>query len=317
MTTIGVIVVENFALMSFAAATEPFRAANWLAGRDTYRLRYFAQEPVVSSSAGVAVETEPLAAMGADLSMAFVVAGGGPADWAQPAVHRTLRRLDAAGVTLVGVSGGPYILAAAGLLSARAFTIHWEHAAAFAEAFADLAPKRARTVFDRDRITCGGGIAALDMAISLIRAELGPAFARRVSDWFLHVETTAAEGAQRATPAERWGVHHRGLLALLTLMEERPADRISRGRAAQVAGVSERQLDRLFAAHIGQTFRATAAGLRLSEAERLLHQSSLSVSEIAYATGFSNPSHLSRAFAARHGMSPTKARQMARTLLSR
>jgi transcriptional regulator GlxA family with amidase domain len=40
---IGFILVPGFALMSFASACEPFRAANDLAGRPLYRQRYFGE----------------------------------------------------------------------------------------------------------------------------------------------------------------------------------------------------------------------------------------------------------------------------------
>ena len=40
---IGFLLLPGFALMSFAAATEPYRAANLLAGRALYRLRFFGE----------------------------------------------------------------------------------------------------------------------------------------------------------------------------------------------------------------------------------------------------------------------------------
>ncbi|MGO8020027.1 GlxA family transcriptional regulator, partial [Rhizobium leguminosarum] len=72
------------------------------------------------------------------------------------------------GVRIGGISGGPYLMAAAGLLGGRDFTIHWEHAAALLEAFPALTPRQARLMIDGNRITCGGGIAPLDMMHVLI-----------------------------------------------------------------------------------------------------------------------------------------------------
>ena len=108
---------------------------------------------------------------------------------------QTLRRLAGEGVRVGGISGGPYVLAEAGLLKGRRFTIHWEHAPALAEAFPDLRPEQARFVIDGARITCGGGVAPLDLMHALIAERMGADFARRVSDWFLHTQVAPGAGS--------------------------------------------------------------------------------------------------------------------------
>lgn len=309
LPTIGFLLLPGFALMSFAAATEPFRAADLLAGRPLWRIRLFAETPTVAASSGAVVEAEPLPTRADGLTVLFVVAGGAPADWHRPAVHQTLRRLAGEGVRLGGISGGPFVLAAAGLLADRRFTIHWEHAPALAEAFRDLAPVQARWVIDRDRLTCGGGIAPLDMMHALIAEHMGADFARRVSDWFLHAEAGGGEGPQRASLAERHGVHHPVLLAVLEKMEATIEAPLSRAAMARFAGVSARHLDRLFAGHRGTTFRDDYRRIRLAHGDRLIRQSSLSIAEIAFATGFSSSGHFGRAYRAAYGRTPSAARK--------
>lgn len=307
--TIGFVLLPGFALMSFAAATEPFRAADLVAGRPLWRIRLFAETPVVAASSGATVAAEPLPTRADGLAALFVVAGGSPSGWHRPAVHQMLRRLAGEGVRLGGISGGPFVLAAAGLLAGRRFTIHWEHAPALVEAFPDLRPERARWIVDRDRLTCGGGIAPLDMMHALIAERLGEDFARRVSDWFLHTEVGAGEGPQRAALAERHGVHHPGLLAVLEKMEATIEAPLSRAAMARLAGVSPRHLDRLFALHRGTTFGDDYRRIRLAHADRLLRQSALSIAEIAFATGFSSSGHFGRAYRALHGQTPSAARR--------
>ena len=79
-------------------------------------------------------------------------------------VRPGLRRAAGEGIAVGGISGGPYLLAAAGLLDDRRFTIHWQHAPALIEAFPTLRPDQARFVIDRGRLTCGGGVAPLAVA---------------------------------------------------------------------------------------------------------------------------------------------------------
>lgn len=303
----GFLLVPNFSLMSFAAATEPLRAANLLAGSALYRVTAFSLDgsPVAASS-GLPVPCLPLSGEG--LHTLFVCAGGGPADWRQPGMLLPLRQLARTGVRLGGISGGPFLLAAAGLLAGRDFTIHWEHAPALIEAFPDLAPRPARFVLDGDRITCGGGVAPLDMMHALIAGRLGADFARRVSDWYLHTAVSEPSAPQRASAAERHGTRHPALLAALEKMEATIEAPLPRAAVARTAGISPRQLDRLFAADLGTSFGAAYRRLRLDHATRLLRQSPLSLAQVAYATGFSSPSHFSRAFRAAYGCPPGRWR---------
>ncbi|MBB3395340.1 GlxA family transcriptional regulator [Rhizobium sp. BK060] len=307
---IGFILIPEFALMSYASASEPLRAANLLAGREIYRLSTFSPDGAPAfSSGGVPVPAAPLPGRGSGLATVFVCAGGSPRDWHYPAVLACLRQLAREGVRIGGISGGPYLLAAAGLLTERDFTIHWEHAPALLEAFPALSPRQARFVIDGNRITCGGGIAPLDMMHVLISERMGPDFARRVSDWYLHTEVAEPTAPQRGSLAERYGVHHPGLLSVLEKMEETIELPLDRTAMARIAGVTPRHLDRLFAAHLGSTFLDQYRRIRLQHARRLLEQSPLSISEIAIATGFSSGAHFSRAYRNLYGIAPSETRQ--------
>ncbi|GGE05510.1 AraC family transcriptional regulator [Aureimonas endophytica] len=307
---IGFLLLPGFALMSFASASEPFRAANILANRTLFRVETFAEESgLVASSGGAAVPAAALPGPGAKLDMLFACAGGSPADWRRPAVHAALRQAASEGVALGGISGGPYLLAEAGLLANRRFTIHWEHAPALREAFPHLHPEQARFVIDRDRLTCGGGIAPLDMMHALIAARMGAGFARRVSDWFLHTEIEPGSSPQRGSVPERYGVHHPALVAILERMEASVEAPLSRAAMARLVALSPRQVDRLFARHMGSSFLAQYRRLRLEHGRRLLRESPLSVAEIAFATGFSSAGHFSRSFRDLFGQRPGEARR--------
>ncbi|WP_417668254.1 GlxA family transcriptional regulator [Roseibium sp.] len=307
---IGFILMPGFALMSYASAIEPLRAANLLAGRELYRVVAFSPEGAASmSSSGIPVPALALPRSSSGLHSVFVCAGGEPSQWNSPPVFTALRQLSREGVRIGGISGGPYVLAAAGLLANRRFTVHWEHAPALREAFPYLEPERARYVVDGNRITCGGGVAPLDMMHALISDRMGPDFARRVSDWYLHTHVGTSEAPQRASLAERYGVHHPVLLSVIEKMEATIEAPLGRDAMASFAGVSSRHLDRLFTEHLQAGFLETYRRLRLEHARQLLRQSPLSVSEIAYATGFSSSGHFSRCYCDLFGHSPRETRR--------
>jgi transcriptional regulator GlxA family with amidase domain len=308
---IGFILIPNFALMSYAAAVEPLRAANLLAGQEIYRISNYAPAAGdVPSSVKSLVTAKPMAEARKDrLSLLFVCAGGEPAGWQHPAMGPALRELRVAGVRIGGISGGPYILAAAGLLENRRFTIHWEHRAALGETFRHLTPERRRLVIDRDCYTCGGGIAPLDMMYALISERMGDRFARRVSDWFLRTDVQPGQASQRSTPAERYGITHRVLLMVLEKMEATIETPLPREAMARFAGVSARHLQRLFESHMGSTFGAQYRQRRLEHATRLVRESPLNLSEVALATGYASSSHFSRSFKKQYGVSPHALRK--------
>ncbi|AJY46277.1 GlxA family transcriptional regulator [Martelella endophytica] len=308
--TFGFILVPGFALMSYASATEPLRAANLLAGQELFRWQTFSIDggPVASSS-GASVPCAKLTAEGALPHFMFVCAGGTPDAWHMPKLTAALRRLARRGDMLGGISGGPYLLAEAGLLDGRDFTIHWEHAAALIEAFPHLQPRQARFVMDGNRITCGGGVAPLDMMHAIIAERMGEAFARRVSDWYLHTAVAPSAAPQRAVIAERYNVNHPVLLNVLEKMEATIESPLTRRAMAAFAGISDRHLDRLFNAHMNTHYRDIYRAIRLAHARRLMQQSPLSLAEIAYATGFSSAAHFSRAFSEHYGHPPSKERR--------
>lgn len=308
---IGFLLVQNFALMSYASAVEPLRAANLIAGVDLYEIiPLSATGNIVHSSSGLAVECLELAKAGTECHTIFVCAGGGAKDWAvMENVHGTLRWLARQGVRIGGISSGAYVLAAAGLLENRDFTIHWEHATVLKEAFPHLSPRQVRYVIDGDRVTCAGGVAPLDLMHALIAQRMGAHFARRVSDWYLHAAVAEPGAPQRGSTAERFGTHHAALLTVLEKMEATIEHPLDRDEMAKLAGISIRHLDRLFADDLGMGFLEVYRNIRLDHARRLLEQSPLSIAEVGFATGFSSPGHFSRAFKDRFSATPNSLRQ--------
>ena len=294
--TTGFILVPGFSLMSYTAAVEPLRAANQLAGRSLYRWWHAGPGagPVVASN-GVAIL--PDRAIEGDLSAerVFVCAGGNPSDYADRALFAALRRLASRGVAIGGISGGPYLLAQAGLLAGRRCTLHAEHVPAFRERFPDAIVTGSLFEAAGDRITCAGGIAALDLMLHLIGREHGPSLAAAVSEWFVHTQIRDGVAPQRMALALRSGVSDARALRVIAAMEANLERPLPRAALAAIAHVSVRQLERLFRQGLGRGVQAHYRALRLERARRLGRESDLSAAEIAVATGFASARALARA----------------------
>src|SRR6478752_3714447 len=237
--SVGFLLVPGFALMSYAAAIEPLRAANLISGKPLYRWWHAAPggKPVTASN-GLAIIPDVGAGSDRDVDMLFVCAGGNPATFNDRHVFAWLRKLARRGVTVGGISGGPYLLARAGLLAGRRCTLHWEHVPAFEERYPDIEVVRSLFEAQGDRITCSGGIAALDLMLSLIERDHGPGLAAGVSDWFLHNQIREGLSPQRMDLRLRFGIRDPRILRVLAAMEANLETPLSKEALAELAHVS-------------------------------------------------------------------------------
>lgn len=89
---------------------------------------------------------------------------------------------------------------------------------------------------------------------------------------------------------------------------------LSPAQIAAAVGISERQLSRIFS-EAGTTVGRYILGKRLELAHRALsagNQDGLTVGEIGYRFGFASPSHFSRTFRERYGLTPLQWRKESR-----
>lgn len=310
---VGFLLIDGFALMSFASAIEPLRAANVLAGKKLYQwLHISTGADAILASSGLSVASDHTIADNVRYDTVLVCAGGNPASFDDAKTLAWLRRLARSGCAIGGVSGGPFILAKAGILDDMRCTIHWEHLDAFIEAFPDIEPTRTLFEIDRNRLTCAGGVAALDMMHAIIRRDHGQALAAKVSDWFLQTAVRLGDDSQRISLRERLGTSNRAVLSAITVMERRLASPAPRDELAKAAGVSVRQLERLFTTHLGVTIEQHYLTLRLAKARALLRQTGMPVVEVGAECGFASASHFARVYRRAFDVAPSQDR-MAKT----
>ena len=303
---VGFLLIDDFALMSFASAVEPLRAANSLAGRRLYEwLILTVDGKEISASNGLTIKPDCAIGSVQPLNIVLVCAGGNPTTFSDRATMKWLRGLARNGVAIGGISGGPYILARARLLDGYHCTIHWEHIPAFREAFPHLQLTKNLFEIDRDRLTCGGGVAGLDMMHALIGRDHGHELALQISDWFLQAHVRLGDASQRPPLRDRAGFGHPRLQIAIDFMERHLREPASRNEIAATAAVSVRQLERLFSAHLKTTIERRYLAIRLQRARTLLRQTALSVTQIATECGFDSPSHFSRSYKRRFARKPS------------
>jgi len=240
--------------------------------------------------------------------LVLVVASSDTEHAQQPRLLDWLRQLSRRHVVLGGLAAGPLMLARAGLLRDRRVTLHWAFRDALTETHPSLRVERSLFVIDRDRITCAGGTAPMDLMHALISEQQGARFARRVTDWWSHAEVRPAQNPQRAGILLRYGTHNPDVLKVIELMENHLSDALDLSQLAASVELSARQLNRLFKAKLNQPTMEFYRRLRLQKSYQLLTQSSMPISDVVAATGFVSSSHFSRCFRAVFSVTPSAAR---------
>ncbi|WP_420334652.1 GlxA family transcriptional regulator [Roseibium sp.] len=298
--------------MPATSAIEPLRAANLLSNQDLYCLRLYSEKGGwIASSCGGAFETETLANAAGDLDLLFVIAGGDPLAQAGKMLISRLRALNVRGVPLGGISGGAVYLAKAGVMENRRFTVHWEYFEELQALNDRFLMERRLFVIDRDRYTCAGGVAPLDMMHAIIRSDHGAELAQSVSDWFIHTGIRRAEDPQRLEFADSRQAFHGSVRAAVELMETHIADPLSLEQIAMLSGSGVRQLQRRFDDQFECPVMQVYMQLRLKKADELIRKTRLSFMEVALATGFANQSHFGQVFRTNFGMTPRGRRKQA------
>jgi transcriptional regulator GlxA family with amidase domain len=305
------LLLDRFTMLPFTAAIEPLRLANRAAGRDLYSWRLVGPGrdwATCSNGARVALDgglddTSP------ERDDVVIACGGTEiAREATRPVLTWLRKQARGGATVGAVCTGAWVLAEAGLLDGRKATIHWENHDGFAEAFPQVDLYRSVFVNDGNRLTAAGGTSSIDMMLHLIAEAQGEALATEVADQMLHTTIRTNQDRQRLSIPTRIGVRHPRLAAVIARMEGNLEDPISPAQLAADAGMSTRQLERLFRRYLNRSPKRYYMETRLARARNLLMQTEMSIIEVALASGFSSPSHFSKCYRALYGGTPYRER---------
>ena len=306
---IGFILARRFTLCAFAnfvdvlrlAADEGDRSRPILCG---WRVLSPTSEPVESSSG---IKIQPEERLGDPSRFDYIVVVGGLIDEIErlhPDHVTFLRRAAEAGVPLVGVCTGAFILHRAGLMQGYRCCVSWFHHDDFLEEFEGMHPVSDQIfVVDRDRLSCSGGASSAHLAAFLVDRHIGPAAARKSLAIMIIDEAMTAERPQPGLPLELVARDDLVRRALLTMQQTLDTP-LTVTNLAERLGVSRRKLERHFTEALRLTPMEAGKKIRLAQARLLLERGDRSVTQIAVETGFCDASHLIRVFRAAEGTTP-------------
>ena len=312
-TRFGFFLLDNFTLISMASAVETLRLANRCARKAHFAWRVVSAsgEPVTASD-GLSVNVDG-SLEDPELSQtldAIIVCGGLRVEENMPdIVLKRLRSLAHSGADLGSLCTGSYALAAAGLLRGYRCSIHWENIASLADRFEDVQVTRNIYTIDRNRFTCSGGTAPIDMMLWFVRKQLGPEISASVAEQLVYAQIRSASDGQRIPLRHVVGGHSEKLVVAVELMEANIKEPIDQADLANYVGLSRRQLQRLFDRYLQCTPSRYYLQIRLARARELLRQTNTSLVEISSMTGFVSTSHFSKTYKEHYGHPPSSERR--------
>ncbi|MBS0364656.1 MAG: GlxA family transcriptional regulator [Proteobacteria bacterium] len=301
-------------MIALSNAVETLRMANTVTGQTVYDWSIFSLDgDAVTASNGLQLSpTLPLGQI-AKVDILFVCGGISVRESVSPKLLATLRRLAERRVPLGALCTGGYALAKAGLLDRYRATIHWENLSALREEFPRINLSDQLFTIDRDRFTCSGGVAPLDLMLHLIESRLGARVSQLISEQFIVDRVRNDRDRQYVPLRAQIGASHESLIHVAQLMEANIEKPLSLDDIAARSSLSRRQIERLFKRHLGCVPKRYYLQMRLKRARELLLQTSMPIIDITTACGFQSPPHFSRCYRAQFGCPPSAERSRSAT----
>lgn len=315
---IGVYLVPGFSIAALSSTTEPLRAANRVCRRQLYSWHLISVDGRPASSNG-GFMLRPCVSIdhARDFSLVLVVSSLDTADYSNRRLVGWLHRQARTDCRMGAVGCGTFLLAHAGLLDGYRCAVAWHLAQDFAEEFPLVEVTHDLFCIDRNRLSCVGETAALDMMLALIAEQHGYDTATHVAEQLIHTRIRPPDEGQRMDVQGRYDITDRRMVNAITLMEQNIEHPLPTLGLAHAVGMSPRQLERLFNKKFGRSPSRFYVRLRLKRAQMLLTQSTDSILGIALRCGFTDASHLSKCFREVFHETPAQVRRGKQTLLER
>ena len=303
--------IPNFSLIALSGVVEPMRLANRISGKTLYKWETASRDGApVQASNGFPIGTDrSVADFTLPPSNVILCSGIDAHVYKDNAVFGWLRRWAREGSHIGAICTGAHVLAHAGLLNGYRCTIHWENLDSFTEEYPDLDVRAELFEIDRDRFTCAGGVAGLDMMLQEISTKHGADLAAAVAEQFMHERMREGHDDQRLPLQARLRISHPKLIRAISEMERHTEEALTRDEIADRVGLSRRQLERLFRRYLNTSPARYYLRLRLNRAKTLLTQTTMPVTEVAFASGFTSASHFSKCYRDMFGRTPRAERR--------
>lgn len=293
---IGFLLLDNFSMIAFSNMVEVLRMANYVTEETLYQWNVTGLDGH-HGCASNGLQIQHTCTLSHLFNMDIVIICGGFQLYKHmtPRLKNFLYRLDHNKIALGGLCTGAYLLAKAELLNGYQASMHWENTLAAQEEFPQVQFNSHIFTIDRNRYTCSGGLAAIDLSLRLVEIHF-PNVAKKICEQFIVHRIRERDEIQHQPIAENGQQLHAQIRDVIGLMENNISEPLSIKEITQHLSVQHRTLERQFKNHLKCSPKEYYLKLRLIHAQNLLRQSSMSISNVALACGFCNASSFNKAY---------------------
>ncbi|WP_422005089.1 GlxA family transcriptional regulator [Pyruvatibacter mobilis] len=278
----------------------------------SYDIRFVGTSATATGANGLSFQLGKLPKIGSKDTV--IVPGGGArsvyAALADKELMAWLRKSVCNAERVASVCSGSFILARLGLLDNKRAVTHWS-------AVDHLAKHAPNTTVTKDAIfvqdgniwTSAGVTTGIDLALAIVREDLGREIALRIARDIVVPIIRPGNQSQYSAPLAMQKQAGPNLDKLIPWLESRLSETTTVSQMAEKMGMSERQFHRECLLRFGQTPAKFALELRLDHARNFLCDVSLSIAQVGSMSGFSDSASFSKAFKRLFGISPFEFRK--------
>lgn len=307
---VGFLLLPGFSLMGVTAGIDVLRHSNRLSGKTNYTWKLLTPDgQAVSATNGLELSPNCLITDVAEFAYVFVCGGYHPERFRDARVLTWLRRIARYGTQLGAITTGSYQLAQAGLLDGYACSIHWENAKALAHDFPNVEVRDSLFIIDRNRYTCSGATAALDMFLQIVTTRISAELAVRVAEQLQLDRIREGTHEQATLHRAALSVKSRHMAKAIAIMEDNLESPLKIPELAQRVGLTRRQVQRLFRRYTDMGPADYYLRIRLERARAQVTQTSDRILDIAIENGFESHSHFTKSYREHFGVTPRDDRK--------
>jgi transcriptional regulator GlxA family with amidase domain len=306
---LGFVLIPGFSLLTLSSAIDAFRLAN-----DQSRVPVFSYKTIsirgksVSSNDGITVTVDADISDCEGLDIIFLISSLNVVEFYDQEFVRWLRGKARLGIAIAPLGSATVLAARAGILDGFRCSTHWQLYEQFLERFPKVNLTRDLYCIDRTRLTCAGGLSALDLGLTIVSQLVKGDVASEVAEIAVLTRIRNPAESQRMAIPWRYGVHDKRIARAIMLMEENVEEPLSLQEIAGPVGLSVRQLERLFCKLMHRGPLNIYREIRLKHSRDMLIHTTERITTIAVRCGFADSAHFGRQFKEFFGDTPANVR---------
>ncbi|WP_448550920.1 transcriptional regulator FtrA [Thalassotalea montiporae] len=311
---IAALVYDGLCLFEFGCVTEVFGLARPELGEDWlhhgYRFDTFSFDgKSVNTQYHAQIQPSLQADEWHELDTLIIPSWCGAEQPVPQALIATIQQAHNAGIRLVSICSGVFVLAAAGVLDGKTATTHWRYAKTLQAQYPKITVNTDVLYVDNGSVlTSAGSAAGLDLCLHLVRQDYGQQIANTIARRL--VIPPVREGSQAQFIEQPLARSERqAITPLLTHLQANLIKGHTNAELAAFMHMSERSLLRHFKAATGTTPAEWLIEQRLQLAKTLLEESCLSLDAVAEQSGLGTAMTLRHHFRHRLNISPSAYRK--------